>query len=287
MQAAGKMKFRNSEKPYRHIVREKSPLIHCLTNHISILDCANIALALGTRPIMAEHPKEVREITQMADALVCNLGNITDERMESILISRQAAQEKGIPVIYDLVGVGCSSLRLAFSQKCMEKIRPAVLKGNMSEILAFAGKTNHARGIEAGREDQVTEEMLEESCRWISGLGKKLDTIIVVTGEYDLISDGLKTYAVHNGCADMGRITGTGCMLDVVLAAFAGVMRDSTKEELGFVMAYATAMYGICGEEALAGCGVGSGRIRLFDRIDQVTDEEIREKMKVKQYESD
>lgn len=279
------MKFRNDEKPYRQMIREKSPLIHCLTNHISILDCANIALALGARPIMAEHPGEVREITQTADALVCNLGNITDERMESIQISMKAAQETEIPVVYDLVGAGCSSLRLAFARKCLDSFKPAVLKGNSSEIRAFAGIASHASGIDAGKEDRVTGEMLEEACRCISRLSKEMDTVIVVTGEYDIISDGLKTYAVHNGCTDMGRITGTGCMLDVVLASFAVTAYDRPKEEWSFVMAYAAAMYGICGEEALEGCGVGSGRVRLFDCVDQITDIEIREKMKVIRYE--
>jgi len=106
-----------------------------------------------------------------------------------------------------------------------------------------------------------------------------------VTGAYDLITDGTDTYIVSNGCKDMGRITGTGCMLSVVAAAFAGVLGNVPKEALVYALAYAAAMYGICGETALDGFCVGSGRVRLFDCVDQITDEEIKEKMKVEQYE--
>lgn len=277
--------FEKNQASYRQRIREQSPLVHCLTNHISITDCANIALALGARPIMAEHPAEAEEITQNADALVCNLGNITDERMQSILISGKTAKDRQIPVILDLVGVGCSSLRRKFSQECAGRFHPTVLKGNISEIKAFAGEESHASGIDAGTADQVTEETLGETCRWLAGLSRRFGSIIFVTGAYDLISDGTDTYIVSNGCKDMGRITGTGCMLSVVAAAFAGVLGNVPKETLVYALAYAAAMYGICGETALDGFYVGSGRVRLFDCVDQITDEDIKEKMKVERYE--
>lgn len=271
---------------YKKLVRQKKPLVHCLTNHITILDCANMALAAGARPIMAEHPKEAAEITQTADALVCNLGNITDDRMQSILISGKTAMKLNIPIILDLVGVGCSSLRLAFAKECLENFFPTVIKGNISEIRAFAGKVSHAKGIDAGEQDLVTESTLGGTCRWLSDVSSGLGCNVVVTGKYDLITDGSSVYAVQNGCQDMGRITGTGCMLDVLLGAFAGAGRFEKQEHLTFILAYAAAMYGICGEEAMTGYGCGTGRIRLFDCVDEITDEKIREKMKVKLYES-
>ena len=98
-------------------IQKKAPLIHCLTNHITINDCANIILAIGGKPIMAEHREEVSEITNSSSSLVINLGNITDERMESILISGKAAKQNNIPIILDPVGVGCSSFRLSFAKK--------------------------------------------------------------------------------------------------------------------------------------------------------------------------
>ena len=120
----------------REAVRHKQPLIHCITNPISINQCANGILAIGARPMMAEHPKEVREITETAGALMLNLGNITDARMESMKISMLTAKEKNLPVMLDAVGIACSKLRRDYIAELLEINIPTVIKGNYSEITA-------------------------------------------------------------------------------------------------------------------------------------------------------
>lgn len=130
----------------RNYIRETQPLIHCITNPISIHDCANVILATGARPIMAEHPKEVEEITAVSSALMLNLGNITDVRMESMRLALAQANRDKIPVILDLVGVTCSHLRRRFAESLLEEGQFAVIKGNISEILAVASLPFHGTG---------------------------------------------------------------------------------------------------------------------------------------------
>jgi len=142
----------------RQMTRSAQPLIHCITNPISIHDCANIILAAGGRPIMAEHPAEVAEITSHSQALALNLGNITDVRMESMPKSLETASRLRIPVMLDLVGTACSNLRYEFAQRLMSIHMPKLLKGNMSELLAMSGQTAHAIGIDAGTQDVLTND---------------------------------------------------------------------------------------------------------------------------------
>ena len=143
----------------RKRIKREQPLIHCITNPISIHACANVVLALGARPIMAEHPAEVAQITATAGALMLNLGNITDVRMKSMEISLRTAKENEIPVLLDLVGTACSDLRFHYAKHLMEIGGIAVLKGNMSELLAIAGCPSHSIGVDAGEKDAVTNQI--------------------------------------------------------------------------------------------------------------------------------
>ena len=130
-------------------LKDTSPLIHCITNPISINDCANMVLAIGGRPIMAEHPGEVAEITAISQALALNLGNITDARMESMVIAGKTAKEKAVPITIDLVGTACSTMRKDYAQKLLAEIQPQIIKGNISEIRAVCGLESHSSGIDA------------------------------------------------------------------------------------------------------------------------------------------
>ena len=141
-------------------LRSRRPLIHCITNPISINDCANLILAAGGRPIMAEHPGEVAEITATAAALAVNLGNITDVRMESMVLAGQAAREAEVPMVLDCVGVGCSSLRRRYAQDYLARIKPQVAKGNLSELLCLSGARQGMSGVDADGRDHLEGETL-------------------------------------------------------------------------------------------------------------------------------
>lgn len=233
-------------------VRQRKPLIHCITNPISIHDCANVILAAGGRPIMAEHPKEVCQITKSAQALVLNLGNITDVRMESMNLSLYAAGRNGIPAVLDLVGIACSDLRFFYTQKLMQQGKPAILKGNMSEMLKMAGLPSHSIGVDAGEEDLFSEENRSRILPEFQKLSEETGAVLVVSGERDLIVGEGQIYFAANGAEMMSCITGTGCMLGALCGVYL-----SEGEPLTAALT-AVSMMGVAGEMA-AGEARGPG----------------------------
>lgn len=245
----------------------KKPLIHCITNPISINDCANIVLAAGAKPIMAEHPGEAAEITERADALAVNLGNITDARMKSMRLSGMAAGLKGINVVIDIVGTACSSLRLNYAREYIEAVRPSVIKGNISELKALGGMESFACGIDAGEKDMALTPL--QAMPWLRELALKFNSVILATGKTDYITDGEKNYMVLNGSPRMAQVTGTGCMLNVLTGSLLSVA-DPVKAAL-----CAASVFGLCGEMADIGQGIGSYHITLLDRVSDITPEQI------------
>lgn len=257
-------------------VKKMRPLIHCITNPISIHDCANVVLAAGGRPIMAEHPREVEQITETAQALMLNLGNITDVRMESMKRSLAAANKKGIPVLLDLVGVACSDLRREYASELLQTGTISVLKGNMSEILEMAGEESHSIGIDAGIQDTLTPENLEKVIECFQSMAKRTGAVILASGKTDLIVDAAEVYAVENGDAMMTEITGTGCMLGAVCSTYLGGVHVSTAQntcEIKMIHAVllGAAVMGIAGELAAEDShGPGSFQIRFLDFLYQI-----------------
>lgn len=268
--------------PVRQKLKNEKPLIHCITNPISINDCANGILAVGAKPIMAEHPGEAAEITAMSGALALNLGNITDARMESMLIAGKTANQRGIPLIVDMVGVACSSLRLEYTKNFLGQIHPNVIKGNMSEIKAVASLymeddrvKNSAKGIDVGDYDRLTDQNLENGIRILEFLSKKLETVVLASGEKDLAVSGSDAYLVQNGCEAMSYVTGTGCLLNVLAAAFMPVT-DSMSAVL-----MALLLLGVCGETADISRGIGTYHIELLNQLYTMTDEILLEKGRI------
>lgn len=254
-------------------LREECPLIHCITNPISINDCANIVLAAGAKPIMAEHPDEVAEITAISDALAVNLGNITDVRMKSMKISGMAAKARGINVVIDIVGTACSRMRLEYAKDYIEKVKPQIVKGNISELKALKGMVNTACGIDVGADDAAMD--LEQIILFLKELALEYNTVIMASGKIDYITDGRVVYTVSNGSPRMAQVTGTGCMLNVLTASFMSVC-----EPLQAAVS-AAAVLGMCGELADKGQGIGSYHIELLDAVSELTKEQIIEKVKV------
>lgn len=257
-------------------VKTGAPLIHYITHAIVMNDCANVMLGLGAKPIMAEHPLEVEEITSLSKALGINLGNISDSRMMAMERSARQAYEKEIPWCIDLVGVGCSTLRKNFAIDLIQKYKPQVIKGNMSEIKAISGAESHAYGIDVGVLDEVREEKLFECAEWLQEFAKKVGAVIVVTGAIDLISDSCTTYAIYNGCPLLARLTGTGCMLTGMIATY---LAEGEALESSVL---ATLMMGIAGELASGAKGNGSFKISLLDELYSMETETLIQGMKFK-----
>ncbi len=250
-----------------------SPLIHCITNPISINDCANVVLALGGKPIMAEHPKEVSEITKTAAALAVNLGNITDARMESILISGVTADTNNIPSIIDIVGVSCSSLRMELAKKYIETCHPKVVKGNLSELKSLIGMPTNSLGVDASADDTINTNLLQA----LSDFSFHNNCVIVASGVEDLVLYKKTAYIIENGVPMLSRVTGTGCMLNVTIATY---LTHGFPLEASIL---ATVIMGICGELALTEKGTGSFRLNLLDNFCTINEEQIRNKIKIKE----
>ena len=237
-------------------VRKEKPLVHHLTNYVTIYDCANMTRAFGALPVMAHAKEESGDMAAIASSLVLNIGTLTPELIESMIIAGKSANKKGIPVVLDAVGVGATRLRNESASELLENIRIDVIKGNSSEIAKLAGEDVSTRGVEAGK---VEGDMVEVAKRL--ALARK--ATVVVTGKEDIVTDGRRVFIVRNGHELMSKVVGTGCMAASVVGAFVAVEKD-------FLLACAAALsdYGIAGELAANGAkGPGSFKERLYDEV--------------------
>lgn len=244
----------------RQSVKKQKPLVHCLTNNVTINDVANVILAVGARPVMAEHKDEVVDVTSSARALVINLGNISDDKMTSIMLSGEVAKKNNIPIVFDLVGVACSFLRLNFAKNFIDSFAPNVIKGNFTEIKALSSMKTSGNGIDVTSRDILLLE--QDGLEVAKKLATSYDCIVVVTGKIDIVSCKDKSYLINNGSRMLAEVTGTGCMLSGLIAAFI-----SNGNALPAVM-LATGMFGVCGELAFENAiGIGSFKVSLFDNL--------------------
>ena len=256
-------------------VRESAPLVHCITNYVTVNDCANVLLACGASPIMADDPGEAEEITSLAAGLVLNLGTLDQRKLSAMLLPGKRATALGMPVVLDPVGAGASTMRTGAALRLLEEIRFAVIRGNMSEIRALALGSGHTRGVDAGAADRVTERSLAEALAFVKSFAARAETVAAVTGGIDLVTDGKRAFCVRSGHPMLGRITGAGCMLSALTGAFAAANRDDPLA----AAAGAVCAMGLCGETAAARVqppdGSGSFRTYLLDAVYNLTPEEL------------
>ena len=263
-------------------VRHKEPLVQCITNFVTVNDCANIILAAGGSPTMASHPLEVEEAVCQAQALVCNLGAI--DLVESMILAGRAANRLGIPVILDPVGAGGTQLRRDAVKELLKKVHFAVIRGNASEIRYLAGQQTTGSGVDVSRMDAITEDNLSEAVSMAAELASTLGTVIAISGKIDVISNGREVCILRNGCATMARITGSGCMLTALTGAFCGAWDAPFPAACS-----AAAAMGISGElaeEKRLRNGIGNATFRndLIDGIYNLTEEQLKKGVRYEIY---
>ena len=274
-------------EPILTYIQQEAPLIHCITNPISINDCANILLAIGARPIMAEHPDEVAEITAIAKGLALNLGNITDARMASMKISAGAAKDKGIPFVLDLVGLSCSRLRQKYAKELLQIAVPDIIKGNISELRTLLGlPTTPGMGVEAGQKEMVTKENALEYARIFQKQAREYHTLLLATGPIDLVVSSEEAYIIANGSNALASITGTGCMNNVLAGACLpgvhGISSQATNNTLAAILS--CLLLGIAGEniqDIYLNQGPGSFHYSLMDSISKLTPQTIAQQCNI------
>lgn len=257
-------------------LKEKSPLIHCITNYVTVNDCANILLACGASPIMADEKEEVEEITSICNGLNINIGTLNKEVIESMILAGKKANELSHPVTFDPVGVGASKLRNNTAERLLKEVQFAVIRGNISEIKGLALGSGSTKGVDADILDIVTDENLDEVINFAKNFSKRTKSIIAISGAIDIVCDENKAYVIRNGHNMMSKITGSGCMLTTMIAAFISANKDNYLE----ATVAAICSMGIAGEKAYEmmkknDSGNSSYRNYLIDEIYKLTEEKL------------
>lgn len=257
-------------------IKEKTPLTHCITNFVTVNDCANGILAIGGSPIMADDSEEVKEIVEISDALVINIGKLSKDQIAAIIDSCKYANETNTPIVLDPVGAGVSSLRNNITLEIVKNYKISVIRGNMSEIKAITTllklptlenyDTNQVKGVDVNVNDIITKDNLKDNSKIVKELSSHLNTVVIASGPLDIISNGKNTLIIENGNDMMPKITGSGCMLSSIVGTCVSV----NDPFIGSILA--TLSMGIAGEEARKyvnkkDLGTGTFRAILIDYL--------------------
>lgn len=256
-------------------VRSAAPLVHCITNYVTVNDCANALLACGASPVMSDEPADVADIAGIASGLVLNIGTLNQRSIEAMFVAGNRAAQLTRPIVLDPVGAGASTLRTETASRLLDELPISVVRGNMSEIKALAGASASTHGVDVDPADVVTEDNLIESADFACQLAQKTSAVIAITGAIDIVANADRAYAVRNGSALMGKITGAGCMLSCLVGAYVAA---NPNERLEAVLA-AVACEGLAGQQAAARLGGHDGnasfRNHLIDAIFTMTADQL------------
>jgi hydroxyethylthiazole kinase len=247
-------------------VRAKNPLVHNITNVVVTNFTANGLLSLGASPVMAYAAEEAADMAKISRALVLNIGTLNPATIDSMILAGKTANEHNIPVIFDPVGAGATPYRTETAQKIMRELNVSIMRGNSSEIANVLGESWEMKGVDAGKANGDVVTLAVNSA-------KKLNTVVVITGKDDVVSDGTNTYLLSNGHPIMTKVTGTGCLLSSIIGAFAGVEKDLLVASVA-----AVSFYGVAAEKAAEKCaeqGPGSFQIEFLNQLARVTSEDL------------
>ena len=291
-------------------VRKKSPIIHTITNYVTANDCANMLLACGASPIMADDVEEAAEITSLCHGLTINLGTLNQNKISPMLLAGKRANELGHPVILDPVGIGASKVRTETALQLIKEVSFSVIRANISEMKVLIsgikneektgnegstkdGKTSNegsmeggkTRGVDADISDQITEENLAEAVLFAQAAARKVGAVVAISGAIDIVADQEKVYCIRNGHPMMRLVTGTGCQLSVLTAAFAAANPNVPLE----AAAAAVCAMGVCGEIGFRRLGEMDGnasyRNYIIDAMYHLTPERLEKEARYEVYE--
>jgi hydroxyethylthiazole kinase len=253
-------------------VREKTPLVQAITNYVTINDCANILLCFGASPAMCEAKTEVEDFAGLISALYINIGTLNEEQKEAAVLAARSASALNKPVVLDPVACGAIPRKMEVVKELLEAANISVIKGNTGEIKFLAGHAGKVRGVDSIDDGQGAVE----ACR---DLARQYGTVVVATGESDIITDGERTCLVHNGSRMLTMITGAGCMAGALTAAAAGVSEDRYISSAAAILAM-----GLAGEMAsgtMAKALPGTFRAKLFDYMYNIKEADILKRGKI------
>ncbi|WP_340673318.1 hydroxyethylthiazole kinase [Brevibacillus agri] len=247
-------------------VRKRNPLVHNITNVVVTNFTANGLLALGASPVMAYAEQEVADMAKIAGALVLNMGTLNEREVEAMLIAGSSANRHQVPLLFDPVGAGATPYRTETAQKIVRELDVALIRGNAAEIANVIGEAWEIKGVDAGEAGGDVATLAKAAAQ-------KLKTVVAITGKVDVIADGSRVYAIHNGHPILTKVTGTGCLLTSVMGAFAAVEKDTL-----LAGAAALVTYGVAAQLAAqktADEGPGSFQIQFLNALSAVTADDV------------
>ncbi len=273
-------------------LKEKNPLTQCITNYVTVNDVANGLLAIGASPLMSEDPQEQKDIVNINDSLVINIGTLTKSQIEGMYASLDEADNLYKPVIFDPVGAGASELRTNTSVEIINNYSISVIRGNMSEIKILAKEYNidieneeTVKGVDVAPEDIISKENIKVNGRIVKELAEKINVVVMASGHIDIISDGKNVYTIKNGDPLMSRITGSGCMLTGIIGGFIGSNDDILLATITGALSITIA--GELSAEYIKNNALGSGsfRTRLIDELYKLNSETLLKRAKLENLE--
>lgn len=251
-------------------VRNQKPLVHHITNWVTIYDCANIVKVFGASPVMAHAKEEVEDMVKLASALVLNIGTLTADLVESMILAARAANKKKIPIVLDVCGAGATAFRDHAVGTILDSSQISIIKGNASEIARTAGANIQTKGVDS---TDVKQNMMTLA----QTLAKRWKAVVVVTGQEDIVTDSTRVHRVKNGTEIMSQIVGTGCMATAVIGTFAAVHDDLVEAAAAGLCCYEIAAE-LAGKSTK---GPGTFKERLFDHAFTLTHDQVDERQRI------
>lgn len=257
------------------LIKERSPLIHNITNYVVMNNTANALLAIGASPVMAHAVSEVADMVDIASALVINIGTLDEGWVESMTVAGKRAAERRIPIVLDPVGAGATPYRTEVSKRFIDLFHPAIIRGNASEIMALCQADTRTKGVDSLNSSDAALQSARQ-------LAQQTGAVVVVSGERDYITDGAAVQAIDNGSTRMPQVTGMGCTATALVAAFHAINSDALT-----AATHAMALMGIAGEIAAAQSrGNGSLQMHFLDELCLMNEETIRKHLKQTDYDA-
>ena len=262
-------------------LKEKNPLVHHITNYVTVNDCANITLAIGGSPVMADDINEVCDMVSLASSFVINIGTLNSRSVESMIEAGKRANILNIPVILDPVGAGATNYRTETCKRIIGQVKLAVIRGNLSELKTIYGIESKTKGVDSSESVSVNSDEFSKEKEMARDLANKLDTVIAITGEVDIITDGKTLYTASNGHKIMSKVTGTGCMCTSLIGSYLGAGDNNIIAALAGVVSM-----GIAGEIAYEGLdknygGTGYLKVKIIDAIYNLSEIVITKRSKI------
>ncbi|SHI84006.1 hydroxyethylthiazole kinase [Clostridium cavendishii DSM 21758] len=262
-------------------VRNEKPLVHQITNYVTVNDCANITLALGASPVMADDILEVSDMVSIAKALVINIGTLNSNTIASMILAGKTANKLNIPVVLDPVGVGATKYRTDTAKRILDEVKISVIRGNLSEIKILNGIEGKTKGVDSTEEIFLESNNIEDIKLMAKSFAKNIKAAIAITGAVDIITDGETLYTVENGHSTMAKVTGTGCMCTALIGSFMAATNNSLLASLSGVT-----VMGLAGEIAFENLdkvngGTGSLKVGILDAICNLNEEIILRRVKI------